>query len=184
MYMRHARMNEHVHGCAAAWSVCLSATLIIRIERSMLQVGPQRITFMVGAEAQRVFLDASDEILDQAPLYSFTIPVFGEGIVYDSPFDERLQQVQMLADCLNASSLEAMVPRMVEEAEYYFEAWEDEGTVVSRRRLKLVIAAGRLNWLHQFSANRMSWEDVSYLALSPSPTRPLFGRSCGRFSPK
>ena len=30
-------------------------------------------------------------VLDQAPVYKFTIPVFGEGIVYDSPLDERTQ---------------------------------------------------------------------------------------------
>jgi len=29
-------------------------------------------------------------------VYKFTIPVFGEGIVYDSPLDERQQQVKLV----------------------------------------------------------------------------------------
>ena len=63
--------------------------------RSMftIRVGPQRITFMIGAGPQLQFIKAKDEVLDQAPVYGFTIPVFGEGIVYDSPLDERQQQV-------------------------------------------------------------------------------------------
>ena len=28
-------------------------------------------------------------------MYKFTIPVFGKGVVYDSPLDQRLQQVRM-----------------------------------------------------------------------------------------
>ena len=64
--------------------------------RSMftIRVGPQRITFMIGAEPQLQFIKAKDEVLDQAPVYGFTIPVFGEGIVFDSPLDERQQQAR------------------------------------------------------------------------------------------
>ena len=63
--------------------------------RSMftIRVGPQRITFMIGAGPQLQFIKAKDEVLDQAPVYGFTIPVFGEGIIYDSPLEERQQQV-------------------------------------------------------------------------------------------
>jgi sterol 14-demethylase len=93
--------------------------------RSMftIRVGPQRITFMIGAVRlsppisdqsrlqsrlqsrphlgsnlasqgpQLQFIKAKDEVLDQAPVYGFTIPVFGEGIIYDSPLEERQQQV-------------------------------------------------------------------------------------------
>ena len=55
--------------------------------RSMftIRVGPQRITFMVGAPGTLAFIKQKDEMLDQAPVYGFTIPVFGKGIVYDSP---------------------------------------------------------------------------------------------------
>ena len=59
-----------------------------------IRVGPQRITFMSGPEAQRSFIKATDKELDQAAVYKFTIPVFGKGVVYDSPLDERLQQAR------------------------------------------------------------------------------------------
>ena len=102
--------------------------------RSMftIMVGPQRITFMIGAGPQYQFIKAKDEVLDQAPVYGFTIPVFGEGIVYDSPLDERQQQVKLLVHSMNTKGLEAMVPKMIEEAEEYFAAWGNEGEVELR----------------------------------------------------
>ncbi len=88
----------------------------------------QRITFMIGEEAQRSFLKATDREFDQGPVYKFTVPVFGRGIVYDSPIDERTQQVKMLVHSMNTRSLEGMVPTMVNEAEAYFaEKWATEG---------------------------------------------------------
>ena len=103
--------------------------------RSMftIRVGPQRITFMIGAGPQLQFIKAKDELLDQAPVYKFTVPVFGEGIVYDSPLDERQQQVKMLVHSMNTKGLEAMVPKMIGEAEDYFRAWGDAGTVELRQ---------------------------------------------------
>ena len=97
-----------------------------------IMVGPQRITFMIGAGPQYQFIKAKDEVLDQAPVYGFTIPVFGEGIVYDSPLDERQQQVKLLVHSMNTKGLEAMVPKMIEEAEEYFAAWGNEGEVEVR----------------------------------------------------
>ena len=40
--------------------------------RSMftIRVGPQRITFMIGAGPQLQFIKAKDEVLDQAPFIS------------------------------------------------------------------------------------------------------------------
>ena len=103
--------------------------------RSMftIRVGPQRITFMIGAGPQLQFIKAKDELLDQAPVYGFTIPVFGKGIVYDSPLDERQQQVKLLVHSMNTKGLEAMVPKMIDEAEDYFYQWGDEGEVELRQ---------------------------------------------------
>ena len=115
-------------------SRALSAIDALRSKyRSMftIMVGPQRITFMIGAGPQYQFIKAKDEVLDQAPVYGFTIPVFGEGIVYDSPLDERQQQVKLLVHSMNTKGLEAMVPKMIEEAEEYFAAWGNEGEVES-----------------------------------------------------
>ena len=66
-------------------------------------------------------------------MYKFTVPVFGEGVVYDSPLDERQQQVKMLVHSMNTKGLEAMVPKMIDEAEDYFYAWGDSGEVELRK---------------------------------------------------
>ena len=102
--------------------------------RSMftIKVGPQRITMMVGADATYAFIKQKDEMLDQAAVYGFTIPVFGKGIIYDSPLDERLQQVKLLVHSMNTKSLDNMVPKMISEAEQYFHNWGDEGVVELR----------------------------------------------------
>jgi len=93
-----------------------------------VRIATQRITFMIGPEAQRSFIKATDKELDQSAVYKFTIPVFGPGIVYDSSLDERLQQVKMLVHSMNTASLQAMVPKMVSEAEAYFASkWGEAG---------------------------------------------------------
>jgi len=55
--------------------------------RSMftIKVGPQRITFMIGAGPQLQFIKAKDEVLDQAPVYGFTIPVSRRELPHGSP---------------------------------------------------------------------------------------------------
>ena len=117
--------------------------------RSMftIRVGPQRITFMIGAGPQLQFIKAKDELLDQAPVYKFTVPVFGEGIVYDSPLDERQQQVKLLVHSMNTKGLEAMVPKMIDEAEDYFYMWGDEGEVELRQVFsELIIMTASSEW--------------------------------------
>eukprot|EP00325_Prymnesiales_sp_UTEX-LB-985_P032542 CAMPEP_0174722152 /NCGR_PEP_ID=MMETSP1094-20130205/37685_1 /TAXON_ID=156173 /ORGANISM="Chrysochromulina brevifilum, Strain UTEX LB 985" /LENGTH=899 /DNA_ID=CAMNT_0015922949 /DNA_START=13 /DNA_END=2712 /DNA_ORIENTATION=- len=98
-----------------------------------IKVGPQRITMLVGAEASFAFNKSKDDLLLQAPVYSFTIPVFGKGIIYDSPIDEYQQQVKLLVHNMNTKSLDNMIPKMIREAESYFGNWGNEGTVELRK---------------------------------------------------
>ena len=71
-------------------------------------------------------------MLSQAPVYGFTIPVFGKGIIYDSPLHEYQQQVKLLVHNMNTKSLDNMIPKMIAEAEGYFGNWGNEGTVELR----------------------------------------------------
>merc|ERR1719453_1641199 len=87
---------------------------------------------MLGDAAQRAFIKNKDEVFDQAPVYGFTIPVFGKGIVYDSPLDERLQQIKLLVNTFKTKNLEMMIPKMISEAEGYFQEWGAEGEVELR----------------------------------------------------
>ena len=90
-----------------------------------IRVGPQRITMMVGqrpapSSNKRTRCSTRRPCMD-------SIPVFGKGIIYDSPLDERLQQVKLLVHSMNTKSLENMVPKMINEAESYFKAWSNGG---------------------------------------------------------
>jgi len=53
--------------------------------------------------------------------------------VYDSPLEERQQQVKLLVHSMNTKGLEAMVPKMIDEAEEYFREWGNEGEVEIRK---------------------------------------------------
>lgn len=94
-----------------------------------MRVGHKRITMVMGNEAQHVFFSAHDDTLLAAPVYKFTIPVFGKGIVYDAPAGLMTQQTKFLAKGLMASALRAHCTKIIKEAEAYFGAWADEGTV-------------------------------------------------------
>jgi sterol 14-demethylase len=83
-------------------------------------IGPKRFTFLVGPSAHEVFFRATDEELDQAPVYAFSVPVFGQGVVYDAPLAVRLEQFRFVSTALRAARLREYVPLMVAEAEMYF----------------------------------------------------------------
>ena len=47
------------------------------------------VVLLTGAEANEVFFRAPDEELDQAAAYPFMTPIFGEGVVFDAPPEDR-----------------------------------------------------------------------------------------------
>ncbi|KAF6003280.1 hypothetical protein F1559_002642 [Cyanidiococcus yangmingshanensis] len=86
-----------------------------------IAIGPKRFTFLVGPSAHEVFFRATDDELDQAPVYAFSVPVFGRGVVYDAPLTVRLEQFRFVSTALRAARLREYVPLMVAEAETYFQ---------------------------------------------------------------
>lgn len=52
------------------------------------------------------------------------------GVTFDKYF---LRQVKLLVHSMNTKSLEGMVPKMISEAEDYFKAWGNDGTVELRQ---------------------------------------------------
>merc|ERR1719409_501924 len=63
----------------------------------------QRMTFLVGPEAQEPFCKAPDEVLSQQEVYEFMKPVFGAGVVYDATKKRRQMQFQSMANGLRTS---------------------------------------------------------------------------------
>ena len=90
----------------------------------------KRITWLIGPCAHQPFFRAPDEELDQQPIYQFTVPVFGKGVVYDAPPDIRAQQIStFLAPSFSTAHMRTYVDVMLSEAESYFAAWPQSGEV-------------------------------------------------------
>lgn len=105
-------------------------------------------TFLVGLEAQKAFFESKEEVcisytFDIIPLftfpiqelcarkaYTFTIPVFGKNVVYDSPHEDFQQQRQFVAGGLTIKRFRHYVDLIIEETENYLdENWKDSGEV-------------------------------------------------------
>jgi len=90
----------------------------------------QNMTYMIGPDAQAVFFKASDEELSPKEAYKFMIPVFGQGVVYDSPTEVMYEQLRFVRSSLTLGQLKKAVPIIAEESKGYFaRVWGDEGSV-------------------------------------------------------
>ncbi|EFA79784.1 cytochrome P450 family protein [Heterostelium album PN500] len=89
-----------------------------------------KMTFLIGPEAQSVFFRGSDEELSPKEAYRFVTPVFGPGVVYDSPTEVMYEQLRFVKDGLVLSQLKKSVGIISEETEKFFEEkWGDSGEV-------------------------------------------------------
>ena len=93
--------------------------------------GMQRITFMVGHEAQSAMFQANDKQLSQREVYKFTIPVFGKNIVYDAPYSRMYEQLKFLRHGVGSDAMKSHCIKIVEEVENYFAIHfnSDEGVI-------------------------------------------------------
>lgn len=80
------------------------------------------LTMLVGSEANSVFFKATDEELSQvhrlffrslihlkSEAYKFVTPVFGPGVVFDSPPQIFYEQIKFIKNGLIASSLKKVL---------------------------------------------------------------------------
>ncbi|GBG27609.1 Sterol 14-demethylase, partial [Hondaea fermentalgiana] len=90
----------------------------------------EKCTFLIGADAHKVFFEATDEEMDQARPYRFMKPIFGKGVVYDSPLKKRRQQMRALGRSLRPSVIKTYPPMIAAEVKSYLDSrWGDSGTV-------------------------------------------------------
>jgi sterol 14-demethylase len=54
----------------------------------------QRVVLLSGEKAQEAFFRAPEELLDQAQAYPFMKPIFGAGVVFDAPVEQRKQAIK------------------------------------------------------------------------------------------
>eukprot|EP01133_Synstelium_polycarpum_P008007 gene8007-9406_t len=104
-----------------------------------------KMTFLVGPEAQSVFFRGSDEELSPKEAYRFVTPVFGPGVVYDSPTEVMYQQLRFVKNGLTLPQLKKAVGIITEETEKFLEEqWGDSGEIdllVEMNRLTILTAS-------------------------------------------
>ena len=104
-----------------------------------IEVLGNRMTFLVGPEAQTPFFDGTDPELDQNEPYRFAVPIFGPGVVYDVPLDVRQQQLKFLRVALRKEKMISYVSPMVFEARDFFAKWDQTGVLDLRDELAALI---------------------------------------------
>lgn len=88
------------------------------------------MTYMIGPDAQAAFFRATDEELSVKEAYQFMVPVFGPGVVYDSPTEVMYEQLRFVRSSLVLSQLRKSVATIEAEALAFFERrWGDSGEV-------------------------------------------------------
>ncbi len=85
------------------------------------RLGHKEVVLLSGADANEAFFRAPEELLDQAEAYPFMKPIFGPGVVFDAPPEQRRQALhnQALHDKFmrgHAATIAEEVERMVELA--------------------------------------------------------------------
>jgi sterol 14-demethylase len=86
------------------------------------------MTYMVGPEAQATFFRATDDELSAKEAYKFMVPVFGPGVVYDSPTEVMYEQLKFIRSSLALGQLKNYVAVIEKETIEYFERnWGDSG---------------------------------------------------------
>jgi len=79
------------------------------------------MTYLVGPKAHEVFFKGSDEELSPKEAYQFVVPVFGRGIVYDSPTAVMYEQLRFIKSGLVVGQLKKNIPIMEKEARAFFD---------------------------------------------------------------
>lgn len=88
------------------------------------------MTYMIGPDAQAAFFRATDEELSAKEAYQFMVPVFGKGVVYDSPTEVMYEQLRFVRSSLALSQLKKSVSIIEAEAKDYFNRrWGESGEV-------------------------------------------------------
>lgn len=118
-------------------------------------LGGKQVTVLTGPQANEAFFLAPDDQLSAKEAYQFTVPIFGEGIAYDASPDVMSEQLGLLFPALRDQRLQAYARFMAEEADAYFDKWDDSGEVdllVAMNELTTFIASRCLIG-HEFRQN-------------------------------
>jgi len=89
----------------------------------------KQVNAFIGPRAHEAVFRAPDDQLGARDVYQFMVPIFGKGIVYDSPPALMDEQLGFVFPALKDERLRRYAAFMQEEAESYLERWGDSGEV-------------------------------------------------------
>jgi sterol 14-demethylase len=84
---------------------------------------------LTGPAGNEAFFRAPDSVLSARAAYQFTVPIFGEGLVYDAPPELMDQQLRMVHPALRDDKMQSYARIIEAEVERHLDGWGDEGTV-------------------------------------------------------
>ncbi|TDJ02290.1 MAG: cytochrome P450 [Deltaproteobacteria bacterium] len=86
-----------------------------------------RVVLLTGEEGNEAFFRASDEQLDQAAAYPFMKPIFGAGVVFDAPPEQRKQALRNRS--LRDKFMRGHAQVIADETERMLAGWGEEGEI-------------------------------------------------------
>ncbi|KAI4968162.1 hypothetical protein ZWY2020_005274 [Hordeum vulgare] len=101
--------------------------------------GVRKVTFLVGPEVTAHFFQASDSEINLGNLYEFTVPIFGQGVMYDVDLATRSKQIHFCTDAIQPMKLKNHVDSMVQEVQDYFAKWGQHGIVDLKHEVRDVL---------------------------------------------
>ncbi len=96
-------------------------------ELAEFNMGGQQTVLMSGPEAQEAFLKTLDKKLSRAAAYQATVPVFGEGVIFDAPPERMKTQLKIQVDALRYQNMKSYASIIAQEVQDWVADWGDEG---------------------------------------------------------
>jgi len=89
----------------------------------------QPYVLMSGPDAQEAFCRAPDEVLGQSAAYKGMVPVFGKGVLFDTPLDVLKQQLRIQVDAVRYQNMKEYAAVIANEVRDFTAQWGDAGTL-------------------------------------------------------
>ena len=94
-----------------------------------LRLPATRVTVCAGPEPHGVVFNAPEDVLSVREVYRFTVPIFGDGVVYDVPPEVLDEQMGFVLPALRDERLRVYARVMQQETEAYVDEWGTDGEV-------------------------------------------------------
>jgi sterol 14alpha-demethylase len=116
---------------AAQWTGCFAAARPPppRTQVFTVPVLHLRMTFLIGPSVAPHFYNAADDLMSQKEVYGYSVPTFGDSVVFAVDEKVRAEQFRMLADALKSTKMKDYVPTFVKESKQFVAKWGDSGVI-------------------------------------------------------